>query len=92
MNRADLTEISLCKFYSATFNQVNNDCCKHVCCVCVSCVCVCVCVCVCCAYVCVLRVCVCVCVLVHECISYRDMQMTAFPLIVSILARFGAAV
>jgi len=58
-------------------------------CVCIACVCVCVC----CAYVCVLRVCVaCVCVLVHECISYRDMQMTAFPLIVSILARFGAAV
>ena len=27
--------------------------------------------------------CVCVCVLVHECICYRDKQLTAFPRIVS---------
>ena len=56
MNRADLTEISSCKFYSATLNQVNNDCCKHVCCACVSCVYVCLC-CVFCVYVCLWCVC-----------------------------------
>ena len=71
MNRADLTEISSCKFYSTTLNQVNNDCCVHVCCVCV-------CVCVC--RVCVL---VCLCVLVHEYIRYKNKQLKAFPRIVS---------